>query len=139
MRGFPGRYSTALSQGRVIVAPIIATQRDRSDAIIIVRRGIRSASAPPIRSVVSSPIAWARKTMPSRDEPTSVNARQPSAVKNAASPISETNCPGPQQAEIAVAERVEDAHALEGSGFDPPAKAIVAAWTTCRRRSSGGP
>jgi hypothetical protein len=59
--------------------------------------------------------------MPSRDGPTSVNARQPSAVKNAASPISET-LPGPQPAEIAVAERVEDAHALEGSGFDihPP-------------------
>ena len=31
--------------------------------------------------------------MPSRDEPTSVNARQPSAVKNAASPIRETACP----------------------------------------------
>src|SRR4029453_2127523 len=69
------------------------TKRERSEAIIIVLRGIRSASAPPIRSVVSSPIAWARKTMPNRDEPTSVNARQPSAVKNAASPISETNCP----------------------------------------------
>jgi hypothetical protein len=52
--------------------------------------------------------------MPSRDGPTSV-------TKNAASPISET-LPGPQPAEIAVAERVEDAHALEGSGFDihPP-------------------
>src|SRR5258708_3378330 len=31
--------------------------------------------------------------MPSRDEPTSVNARQPSAVKNAASPIAEIACP----------------------------------------------
>ena len=55
--------------------------------------------------------------MPSRDEPTSVNARQPSAVKNAASPISDTAWPGPEHAKVAVAERVEDAHALQRSRF----------------------
>ena len=61
----------------------------RSEAIISRRRESRSASAPPIRSVVSTPIAWQTRTMPSFDVPASVKVFQPSAVTNAASPISE--------------------------------------------------
>src|SRR5215211_6622605 len=96
----PARNASAISAPNVrcpvasktAIVPT-TTRRARSDAIIIERRGKRSASAPPISNVASSPIPWARKTIPSLDEPTSMNPRQARTVKNAASPISEIAWP----------------------------------------------
>ena len=70
-----------------------AAKRARSETIIIFRREIRSASAPPISSVVSSAVAWQKSTIPNRPDPTSVYVFQPRAVRNAASPMRETVWP----------------------------------------------
>ena len=56
-------------------------------------RGSRSPRAPPTRSVVRSPIALQRRTMPRRLEPAIVNVFQPRAVRKAPSPIRETVWP----------------------------------------------
>lgn len=53
--------------------------------------GVTVGEEPPIRSVVTSPSASTDNTMPSELAlPVSVNARQPSATMNAASPICDT-------------------------------------------------
>ena len=68
-------------------------KRQTSDRIIIRRRSYRSASAPPINSVVSRPAPWTARTRPILPAPAIVNVFQPSAVRKAASPTSETAWP----------------------------------------------
>jgi len=77
----PGRVRTGQDGDRA--------ERQKSEAIMSAFRDSRSPRAPPMRSVVRSPIALQRRTTPRRPEPAIVNLFQPGAVRKAPSPIRE--------------------------------------------------